>query len=158
MNEHTGTRTNKIRHTTTLTKRHPLPPLHAPNQPSRIVTTRVQARRHHTPPHNHSAISTQPNTPRSHKEVSDWRERADNARAREKGEIRHKADVKALNAVGCPEVICFVVFYQKVACCVFSHVFVSSSSIIAFVATRQLCRSATRTNTPCGVIYVCCHV
>ena len=32
------------------------------------------------------------------------------------------------------------------------------SSIIAFVADTQLCRSATRTNTPCGVRYVACHV
>ena len=34
----------------------------------------------------------------------------------------------------------------------------SSSSIIASVADTQLCRSAIRTNTPCGVRYVACHV
>ena len=36
--------------------------------------------------------------------------------------------------------------------------FASSSSISAFAATKQLCRSAIRTNTPCGVRYVACHV
>ena len=36
--------------------------------------------------------------------------------------------------------------------------FASSQVFIAFVATRQLCRSAIRTNTPCGVRYVACHV
>ena len=36
--------------------------------------------------------------------------------------------------------------------------FASSSVIIAFVATRQLCRSAIQTKTPCGVRYVACHV
>ena len=30
--------------------------------------------------------------------------------------------------------------------------------IIAFVANQQLCRSAMRTNTPCCVRYVACHV
>ena len=30
--------------------------------------------------------------------------------------------------------------------------------IIAFVATQQLCSSATRTIAPCGVRYVACHV
>ena len=34
----------------------------------------------------------------------------------------------------------------------------SSSSIIAFVADAQFCRSAPRKNTPCGVRYVACHV
>ena len=38
---------------------------------------------------------------------------------------------------------------------VFSFFFVSSSVIIAFVATRQLCRSATRKNKPCGR-HICC--
>ena len=36
--------------------------------------------------------------------------------------------------------------------------FASSSVVIAFVATQQLCRSAIRTNTQCGVRYVVCHV
>ena len=35
---------------------------------------------------------------------------------------------------------------DNVVCCVFS----SSSVLIAFVATRQLCRWAIRTNTQCG--------
>ena len=52
--------------------------------------------------------------------------------------------VKALNGV---ELI-LPRFLTKVLCCVFSD---NSSAIIAFVATRQLCRSAIRTNTPCGV-------
>ena len=33
----------------------------------------------------------------------------------------------------------------------------SSSSIVAFVADTQLCRSAPRTYTPCGVRYVACR-
>ena len=49
-------------------------------------------------------------------------------------------------------------FLPKSGLLCFFMFFVGSSSIIAFVATRQLCRSATRTNTPCGVIYVACHV
>ena len=40
----------------------------------------------------------------------------------------------------------------------FFIVFASSSSSIAFVATKQLCRSATRTNITCGVRNVACHV
>ena len=39
-----------------------------------------------------------------------------------------------------------------------SPFFASSSSITAFVATQQLCRSAIRTKTACGVRYVACHV
>ena len=42
-------------------------------------------------------------------------------------------------------------------CCVF-FLFASSPSNIAFVATKQFCRSAVRTRTPCGVRYVACHV
>ena len=36
--------------------------------------------------------------------------------------------------------------------------FANSSVIIAFVAIRQLCISTTRTNKPCGVRCVACHV
>ena len=36
--------------------------------------------------------------------------------------------------------------------------FASSSSMIAFVATKQQRRSAIRTKTPCGVRYAACHV
>ena len=43
-------------------------------------------------------------------------------------------------------------------CFVFSFLFAGSSSIIAFVADTQLCRAAIRTNTPCGVREVACHV
>ena len=46
---------------------------------------------------------------------------------------------------------------KKRARCVF-HCFSCSSSIIELVATKQLCRPAIRTNTPCGVRYVACHV
>ena len=52
--------------------------------------------------------------------------------------------------------VCFVSFDGKNWCVVFF--FASSSVIVAFVATKQLCRSAIRTNTPCGVRYVACHV
>ena len=51
--------------------------------------------------------------------------------------------------------VCCGFLDKKVVCCV---CFASSSVIIAFVATRQLCRSAIRTNTPCGVRQVACHV
>ena len=37
-------------------------------------------------------------------------------------------------------------------------IFAVSSSIIAFVADTQLCRSPILTNTQCGVRYVACHV
>ena len=37
-------------------------------------------------------------------------------------------------------------------------IFCSSSSIVELVADTQLCRSALRTNTPCGVRNVACHV
>ena len=48
---------------------------------------------------------------------------------------------------------------QKVVCCVFFRFACSlSSSIIAFVADTQLCRSAIRTSTPCGARYVARHV
>ena len=43
-------------------------------------------------------------------------------------------------------------------CFFFFCFFASSSSIIAFVAATQLCRSTIPTNTPCGVRYVACHV
>ena len=46
-----------------------------------------------------------------------------------------------------------VFFDQNVVCCVFCQ-FISNHS----VSRRQLCRSAIRTNTPCGVRYVACHV
>ena len=73
-------------------------------------------------------------------------------------------DVGALDGVelvllgepGCPEVVCFGFFYEKSGTLCFF--FASSSVIIAFVASQQLCRSAIRTNTPCGVRYVVCHV
>ena len=40
----------------------------------------------------------------------------------------------------------------------FFFLFATSSVIIPFIATKQLCRSAIRTNTPCGVRQVACHV
>ena len=59
----------------------------------------------------------------------------------------------------CPKVVCYVFFRRKSdMLCFFFHFFAGSSSIIAFVATQQLCRSAARTKTPCGVRYVACHV
>ena len=41
---------------------------------------------------------------------------------------------------------------------VFFQLFASPSSIIVFVATKQLRKSAIRMNTPSGVRYVACHV
>ena len=58
---------------------------------------------------------------------------------------------------GCPKVACFFFSTKKVECCGFA-LFAGSSSIIPFAASAQLCRSTIRTNTPCGVRYVACHV
>ena len=51
-----------------------------------------------------------------------------------------------------------VLFRSKKWYVVENKFFDSSSSIFAFVAATQLCRSATRMKTPGGVRYVACHV
>ena len=60
-------------------------------------------------------------------------------------------------ASGRPQVVCFGLFDQKVVCCGVFHCIASSSSIIPFVATKQHCRSAIRTNTLL-VTCKCCYL
>ena len=65
------------------------------------------------------------------------------------------AELLSPGAPGLPRSSMFRFFRSKSGMLCF---FASSSVIIAFVATQQLCRSAIRTNTQCGVTYVACHV
>ena len=68
--------------------------------------------------------------------------------------------IAVAGGAGVPKRCMFQFFEHKVVCCGFLvfTVFASSASIFAFVATKQHHRGAIRTNTPCGVRYVACHV
>ena len=73
--------------------------------------------------------------------------------------VLNGVELLLLGTPGCPKVVCvscldqrerYWVFVILIFCqCIINH---------CLVATKQLCRSAVRTNTPCGVRNVACHV